>query len=218
MATMEDLYDDEFTPAPTTSSPSTTTSPPRQRRIPSPKKAKRGRSQPKRKKKGTSRERIDSLPRSRLRMNRTPASAEFKNFAKMLVGASRVPPATGNEDANLNDGQMLISTSPDDEIVLEPGSRTVTEGEVRDSVGSERQGWVEAAQKEYQESFIDMSAIRISTASDLAAIGGSHRALPMKLVWVQKTDKKNVAPSYVEISKNEIPHSRSGRRRQKPPQ
>ena len=151
-------------------------------------------------------------------MSRTPASAEFKNFAKMLVGASRVPPVTGGEDAKLDDGQMMISTSPDNEIVLEPGSRTMTEGEVRDSVGSERQGWVEAAQKEYQESFIDMSAIRISTASDLAAIGGSHRALPMKFVRVQKPDKTHVVPSYVVTSKNEIPPSKSGRRREKPPQ
>ena len=114
-------------------------------------------------------------------MNRTPASADLQLFANMLVGASSVPHVTGGEETTHAE-DLLISTSPDDDVVLEPGSRTVTEGEVRDSIGTERQGWVEAAQKEYQESFLDMSAIRISTASDLAAIGGSHRTLPMKLV------------------------------------
>ena len=77
-----------------------------------------------------------------------------------------------------------------EELELEPGSRTVTESEVRNSTGEESAGWRTAAYKEYQESFLDMHAITVSTSEEVAAAGGPSRALPMKLVWGTKARKE----------------------------
>ena len=39
---------------------------------------------------------------------------------------------------------------------MEPGSRIVTEVEFREAGSEERRGWIEAARKEFQESFLEM--------------------------------------------------------------
>ena len=35
-----------------------------------------------------------------------------------------------------------------------------------------------------------MQAIVVSTPAEISTIGGAHRTLPMKLVWVQEPEKK----------------------------
>ena len=45
--------------------------------------------------------------------------------------------------------------------------------------------------KEYLESFVEMGAVAMASPCDIARAGGAHRALPMKVVWIQKPEKKN---------------------------
>ena len=97
------------------------------------------------------RPRADSLPRSRLRMNVSPAHLAFRTFASNSIVAGSVVGPGGEEPT-------LVSTAEEPEE-LEPGSRIVSEGEVRAAVGAERDGWHEAARREYQESFMDMNAV-----------------------------------------------------------
>ena len=118
-------------------------------------------------------------------MNISPAGPELKRYAKGLIGAASVEHAIAAQ--GVVEEQALQSA---EELELEPGSRTVTESEVRNSTGKENEGWRTAAFKEYQESFLEMQAITVSTPQEVAAAGGPSRALPMKLVWVQKPEKK----------------------------
>ena len=168
-----DDWDDDNTPPPPTH-----TRPPRRPTSQPP-------SRPRRRSKKKKKRRLDSLPRSRLRMNISPAGEELKRYAKALIGATCVEHATVAE--SIVEHEALTSAQ---ELELEPGSRTVTEGEVKTSTGEERKGWLTAAFKEYQESFLDMGAITVSTREEVARAGGPSRALPMKFVWVQKPEKK----------------------------
>ena len=152
------------------------------------KRRKRGRG---RSRSSARRQRVDSLPRSRLRMNTAPCGADLKRYASQLIGACSVPHAMA-KGAVVDENVFYSANQYEEEPSLEPGSRTVTEKEVKESTGYERDGWVEAAWAEYKESFLDMQAISVSTQSEIRAFGGQHKALPMKLVWVQKPEKKNV--------------------------
>ena len=115
-------------------------------------------------------------------MNVSPADGAFKSFATKLVVAS----AVGDAGEQL---PSLVSTLEEPEE-LEPGSRIVSEAEVCASLGKERDGWDAAARREYQESFMDMGAVTVATSSDISRAGGRGRALPMKVVWTQKPEKK----------------------------
>ena len=123
-------------------------------------------------------------------MNTSPCGPHLKEYAAHLVGAGSVPFAAKGAAAEDNEALFDAAGWEEEELQQEPGSRTVTEKEVKESTGDERRGWIDAAWKEYNESFLDMGAISVSTASEIKAFGGAHRALPMKLVWVQKPDKK----------------------------
>ena len=121
-------------------------------------------------------------------MNVTPCGSQLRQFAKQLVCASSVPHET---DTQVREEALFSGAHFEEEPEApEPGSRTVTEKEVNQSTGADREGWIKAAWKEYQESFLDMQAVSIATPAEVAAIGGAGRALPMKLVWVQKPEKK----------------------------
>ena len=74
--------------------------------------------------------RTDSLPRSRLRMNVSPAHLAFRSFAaNSIAAASVVSPG----------GEQLVSTLEEPEEI-EPGSRIVSEAEIRAATGAERDG------------------------------------------------------------------------------
>ena len=70
----------------------------------------------------------------------------------------------------------------------EPGARTVSTQEVRNSTGADRAQWVTAAEAEVQESFRDMGAVTETTAEELEKVGGLRNVLPMTGVWVVKKD------------------------------
>ena len=124
--------------------------------------------------------RTDSLPRSRLRMNVSPAHLAFRSFAANSIAATSVVSPGG---------EQLVSTLEEPEE-LEPGSRIVSEAEIRAATGATRDAWHAAAHKEYKESFMDMNAVARATPSDIARAGGRSKALPMKVVWTQKPEKK----------------------------
>ena len=83
--------------------------------------------------------------------------------------------------------ELLFTTN---EEPPEPGSRIVTDAEVRAASGTEQKGGQDAARKEYLESFMEMGAVATATPCDVARAGGAHKALPMKVVWTQKPEKK----------------------------
>ena len=131
-------------------------------------------------------------------MNVTPAHPATKAFATNAVVASaiEVPGGVGATDMGHATDPTLISTQEVAEE-LDPGSRLVTEAEVRAATGAEKAGWHAAAQREYQESFMDMNAVARATPADIARAGGRHKALPMKVVWTQKTRQEEVPCSRV---------------------
>ena len=123
-------------------------------------------------------------------MNVSPASYALKVFAATSLGAANVQ--GGSNTGGPSHMQVVAEVLHEDGEAeeLEPGSRIVSENEVRAATGAERDGWVKAAQKEYQESFMDMGAVAVATSSDIAKAGGRSKALPLKVVWTQKPEKK----------------------------
>ena len=86
----------------------------------------------------------------------------------MIITACSIEVPGGAGATNLEHAAepTLISTEEIPEV-LEPGSRLVTEAEVRAATGVERGGWLEAARREYQESFMDMNAVARATPQTL---------------------------------------------------
>ena len=117
-------------------------------------------------------------------MNCSPATGAFKSFAAHSVHAAAV---VSKVDAD--SGSHELYTTPE-EPEQEPGSRIVSDAEVKAATGAELQGWQEAAKKEFLESFMEMGAVATASPRDIARAGGQSRALPMKVVWTQKPEKK----------------------------
>ena len=111
----------------------------------------------------------------------------FKTWSSQLsiARACRV----GLNSMELQDDDLLDGPLPADplNIVDDPTARPVTDREVHESTGPTRQKWVAAAEAEYQDSFLRMSAIEESSCSDIEAVGGHRGALPMKVVWCVKS-------------------------------
>ena len=117
-------------------------------------------------------------------MNCSPATGAFKSFAAHSVHAAAV---VSKVDAD--SGSHELYTTPE-EPEQKPGSRIVSDAEVKAATGAELQGWQEAAKKEFLESFMEMGAVATASPCDIARAGGQSRALPMKVVWTQKPEKK----------------------------
>ena len=85
----------------------------------------------------------------------------------------------------LQDADLLDAPLPADplNIVDYPTARIVTDREVQLSTSPTRKKWLAAAEAEYQDSFIRMSAIEESSCADIERAGGQRGALPMKIVW-----------------------------------
>ena len=68
----------------------------------------------------------------------------------------------------------------------EPGARSVSDKEVRNSTGAERAQWILAAEEELQGSFFGMGAVTNTTPEELQQVGGQRGVLPMTSVWLVK--------------------------------
>ena len=117
-------------------------------------------------------------------MNASPATGAFKAFAGQSVQAAAVVDQEGGDPLS----DLLYTTQEEPE--LEPGSRIVSDAEVKAATGAEKVGWQDAAKKEYLESFMEMGAVATASPCDIARVGGSGKALPMKVVWTQKPARK----------------------------
>ena len=76
-------------------------------------------------------------------MNASPATVAFKSFAAQSVHAAAVVNEVGADPWSHS-----LYTTPE-EPELEPGSRIVSDAEVKAATGAELQGWLEAAKKEF---------------------------------------------------------------------
>ena len=88
-------------------------------------------------------------------------------------------------DSSTEDGTVEIDSSLQ-QTLEEPGSRTVSDKEVRESTGAARAQWTLAAETELEGSFYDMGAVTETTPEELQQVGGQRGVLPMTAVWVQK--------------------------------
>ena len=87
----------------------------------------------------------------------------------------------GPQDWTAGTGEFADRFTPGQ--VDEPGARIVAEAEVRNSKGTQYMKWLQAAEKELNESFEGMGAVTIATQAEIARC---TRILPMKAVWTVK--------------------------------
>ena len=69
-----------------------------------------------------------------------------------------------------------------------PGTRTVTQAEVRASTGTEAEDWRTAIEDEFQKNFVDRNVFTTSTPEECRRYGAP---LPMKLVYTIKASGKH---------------------------
>ena len=82
------------------------------------------------------------------------------------------------------DVEFLDGDSQD--MLTEPGARTIPGKEITGSTGAVRARWATAAEAEVQQSFMDMNAVTETTDEELQSVGGLRGVLPMTVVWVIK--------------------------------
>ena len=111
---------------------------------------------------------------------------------------------------------LLYTTQEEPE--LEPGSRIVSDAEVKAATGAEKVGWQDAAKKEYLESFMEMGAVATASPCDIARVGGYGKALPMKVVWTQKPEKEKCRAVVCGNFEEKSQPNRSGQLKQRPRQ
>ena len=119
-------------------------------------------------------------------MNALPAMVAFKSFAAQSMHAAAVV-----NEAGADPGSHSFYTTLE-EPGMQPGSWIVSEAEVKSATGAELKGWHEAAKKEFLESFMEIGSVATASRNDIARAGGQSKALPMKVVWTQKPEKKKV--------------------------
>ena len=80
-----------------------------------------------------------------------------------------------------------LSTEAELDILREPGARPVSAAEVRASTGTEKESWRQAIEEEFVKNFVERNVYTPSTEEEKRRHGP---ALPMKLVFAQKPNKK----------------------------
>ena len=90
--------------------------------------------------------------------------------------------------------EVVHNLTKEEDLQVEEGTRTVSPQEVRESVGKEREAWVQAIEREHQENFLQRHVYTISTEEEKRRYGVP---LPMKMVFTKKQNKKAKARAVV---------------------
>ena len=101
---------------------------------------------------------------------------------RVTVADPSVLQLVAHVSSDTSPGYSVVTGEPDDDLdiingtdgLVEPGTRIVTNAEVRQSTGDKRQTWIEAATKELHESFHGMGAVTVTTPQEKAK-WGKHR-------------------------------------------